>query len=373
MRHDGHSKALFSFESSSFAMNEDYVPRPDEIIHSTGDFKQVNSSEAYGKVGLPWLSLEVGKDDLWWGPGRHGVLMISDNTDSKDMLKLFASVGPFRFTSFTAALRSKHGSKFISGHRLEIDIIDRICLALHETILADRFELSYLNPFTTHMISMPMAEYGRKGAPGYFADNLLIGGDASIKIVKNLQLYGELMVDDFQPHLGFKTFRNWDSKYGILMGVYYVNPFALRDTDFRIEYAFINQYAYTHENPVTAYTNRSRTIGHQIGPDADDIFLNLKSWITNYLQASLAYELERQGEGDVNKPHPPDAPNDDEWEFLSGIREITHSFSFGLSYLSIGNYFVDADYTYSRIKNAAHKLNVDESRQQIVIEAGYRF
>ena len=97
------------------------------------------------------------------------------------MLKFFTLFPPFRFTAFTAALRSKHGSKFISGHRLEIDIIDRICLALHETILADRFELSYLNPFTTHMISMPMAEYGRKGAPGYFADNLLIGGDASIK------------------------------------------------------------------------------------------------------------------------------------------------------------------------------------------------
>ena len=363
-----------NFKYGALINSRDYVLHPDEFLYrriSIGNFTQVHSSEAYGKVGLPWLSLEVGKDNLWWGPGRHGALMLPDNNDSKDMVKLLSSVGPFRFTSFTAPLRSNYGHKFISGHRLEISVWDRICLGFHETVLADRLELAYLNPFTIYTMALPLAEYG--SGPGYSADNLLLGGDASIKILPNIQLYGEFMVDDFQPHLGFKSLRNWDSKYGILMGIYYVNPFELPDTDFRIEYAFVNQYAYTHENHVTAYTSRGRCIGHEIGPDADDIFLNLNHWLTDYLQASLTYELERQGEGDVNKPHPSDAPDDDEWEFLSGIREITRSFSIGLSYLSIGNYFVDAEYTYSRIKNVAHELNADESRHQAVIEAGYRF
>jgi len=41
------------FKYGGLISGEDYVPRPDEFIHHTGDFKQVNSSEAYGKVGLP--------------------------------------------------------------------------------------------------------------------------------------------------------------------------------------------------------------------------------------------------------------------------------------------------------------------------------
>lgn len=349
---------------------ERYISNPDETSYMSGRF--ISTLETYTKIGLSGLSLELGKDNIWWGPGRHGALMLSDNTDSKDLLKFEGTMGLFKLIAFTTILRSKFGNKYMSGHRLEMNFLDGFTLALHETVIyGGRFDLSYQNPFTIYLIALPITEYGLKGGHGYFGDNALIGGDFNIRIAPNIELYSEFMLDDYQPQLGLKSFRNWDSKFGILLGAYYINPFALQDTDFRIEYAFINQYAYTHENLLYVYTNREHSIGHFIGSDADVLWLESKHWFTDKIQTSFAYELLRHGEGGVNKPHQPNDP--EEWKFLSGITEFTHSFSLSLSYLSIGNYSFSADYRYSWIKNNKHQFSVDNSKQLLVVEAEYQF
>jgi len=99
----------------------------------------------------------------------------------------------------------------------------------------------------------------------------------------------------------------------------------------------------------------------------------------------LEYQLERHGEGNVNKPHPSGAPDDDEWEFLSGVTESTSSLSLALafSYTSVGKYFTNGEYTYSRIKNARSnarlRLNaenqpgVNRTTQQFILRGSYRF
>ena len=352
---------------------EKYVLQPDETRYSAGGFKQINTLEAYTKIGWHGLSLELGKDDLWWGPGRYGALMLSDNTDSKDLLKFEGTMGLFKLIAFTATLRSKFGDKYMSGHRLEMNFFDWFTLALHETVIyADRFDLGYQNPFTIYLIAIPMTEYGLKGGHGYFGDNALIGGDFNIRIAPNIELYSEFMLDDYHPKGGLlQSIRGWDSKFGILSGVYYLDPFNFKDTDLRIEYAFLNQYVYTHENRVNAYTNRGRAIGHHIGPDADDLRIELKRWFTDKIQTTFAYEFLRHGEGNIDKSHQPTYP--EEWEFLSGITESTHSLSLKLSYLSIGNYSFSANYNYSWIKNSEHQLSVDDSKQQLVVEAEYLF
>ena len=97
--------------------------------------------------------------------------------------------------------------------------------------------------------------------------------------------------------------------------------------------------------------------------------------LVDVLRASLTYERERQGEGDVTKrfPYHGGELQDVDWEFLSGTTESTHSFSAGLSYVSIGKWTVDMDYTYSQIKNVAHKPGVDGKRHQLVIKGEYRW
>ncbi|MFQ6039933.1 MAG: capsule assembly Wzi family protein, partial [Candidatus Poribacteria bacterium] len=114
-------------------------------------------------------------------------------------------------------------------------------------------------------------------------------------------------------------------------------------------------------------------IGHHIGADADDLFIDVRHWFTDKLRMSIGYELERHGEGDVNKPHPTDAPRDDEWKFLSGVTESTNSISIGLSYAVVGRYFADLKYTVSWVKNVSNKLNENSTRHQFILNGSYRF
>jgi len=118
---------------------------------------------------------------------------------------------------------------------------------------------------------------------------------------------------------------------------------------------------------------------------ADNLWLNLKHYFTANFAMLLEYQLERHGEGNVNKPHPSGAPDDDEWEFLSGVTESTSSLSLALafSYTSVGKYFTNGEYTYSRIKNARSnarlRLNaenqpgVNRTTQQFILRGSYRF
>jgi len=347
----------------------DYNPyRTEPTRCDQGISAVMRSMEGYIVLVFPWMSIQWGIDEAWWGPGWHGALLVSDNSAPKDNFKISGSYGPFKYTYFTAILREKYGgkfpSKYMSAHRLEVLLYPGIDIGLSEVIVfADRYEPRYLNPFISYNVMQ--AE----------DNNALLGGHFDITLAPSIEFYGELMVDDFRLPL-----RDWANKFGILLGGYWTDPFGLRDTDVRIEYAFVNQYAYAHRYDATRYTHEGYVIGHWMGTDADDLWCDIKHWLTDKVRVSLTYERERQGEGDVNIEHlegeniPVDINSKDEyWEFLSGVTESTHSFSMGLSYISIGRYSAGAEYTHSQIRNDNHKPGVDGKEHQLVMKAEYRF
>jgi len=342
----------------------------DEYAYKTGEFLQTTKVCAYARFGLPWFELEIGTDQLWWGAGRHGALLLSDNSPPLDLVKLSGNYGPIRFTSLTTKLHSKLDSKYLSGHRLESKLPGRITLGIHESVIyGNRSEPHYMNPFTIYYITTHIIE----SESGY-VDNLMLGLDIAAQPFSKTEVYGEFMVDDFQPQLGLVDgWRNWDSKFGILLGFYWIDPFLLPDTDLRFEYTFINQYAYTHERPIDAYTNSDVAIGHWLGNDADNLWIDIKHWFTPKLQGAISYERTRSGEGDVNKPYPPGAPLDVQWEFLSGTVEQEKSIKLGLTYKSIGAYTFNAQYTRSWIQNYAHQTGIRRTTHIARVVVGCQF
>ena len=350
------------------------------------------TTTAYALFKVPWFGLLLGKDRLHWGPGRHGALLVSDNPLPMNMVKLIAHYpsgsiqrqkGPqIKFHAFTGTLGSGISRKYLSGHRVEMNVRDRINFGIAETIVfANRFETIYLNPFQIYTVTeLPVKVIRGEGLES--PDNVLISGDFDL-LLKNLSVYGELMIDDFQPNYGWRSYRHWGSKFGLLFGLYYINPplppffkggseGGFPDSFFRLEYAFINQYAYTHDNN-TNYTHSDSVIGHWIGSDADVLWVNFGHWFTPTLSSSVSFELKRHGEGNVNKPHPLDAPFEEDWEFLSGITESTSSVSLSLSYTSVGRYLAEFAYTLSRVKNVDNQLNRNATEHQLVLRGHYRF
>lgn len=350
---------------------------PDEAKTNFGRskdvFKNRTAINAYLKFNLPWFELQLGQDTLQWGPGYHDSLLVSKNPLAMDMVKLQATYGSATFTAFTGILEDMSqdiNQKYISGHRAEGYFWDRFGFGLSEVVVyGDRFEPGYLNPVTIYLISeQPLSRAdGRVTGSG---DNVLMSVDMRLRIVDDFEIYGELMVDDGNPAVNFK---HWDTKFGVLGGIYLTDPFGIADTDFHAEYAFINQYAYTHVNPVNVYKHFTTPIGHQIGSDADNLWVELRRRWTDRLETTFGYELERHGSGNIDKQHPADAPEDDIWTPLSGITESEHRLSVGANWVVIGHYSLYAEWARVWRRNVGNRPEVRENANEIEAKFLYRF
>ena len=328
---------------------------------------------AYLKFNFPWFELQLGQDNLQWGPGYHGNLLVSPNPIAIDMLKLQTTYKTITFTGFTGILEDRAdeiNEKYISGHRLEGYFWDRIGFGISEVIIyGNRFEPGYLNPVNIYLINEQTISRADSRVPGS-GDNILISADMRIRPIDNFEIYGELMIDDGNP---ISVFKHWDTKFGILGGIYLTDPFGLPDTDFHVEYAFINQYAYTHVNPVNVYKHFTTPIGHHIGSDADNLWIELRRRFTDKLETVFGYELERHGEGNIDKNHSPDAPKDDVWTPLSGITESEHRLKIGFNWVTIGHYSFYGEWARIWRGNFENRQDAHETGNEIQAKALYRF
>ena len=344
---------------------EDFFPDETKIPQLEGNLKNRTAINGYMKFDLPWFELQLGQETLQWGPGYHDSLLISKNPLAMDMIKVQATYDPVTFTAFTGVLEDMAediNDKYISGHRIEGYFWNRFGFGLSEVVVyGNRFEPGYLNPVNIYLINEQPISRADGRVPGS-GDNVLMSVDMRLRPIDNFEIYGELMVDDGNPAANFK---HWDTKFGILGGVYLTDPFGIPDTDFHAEYAFINQYAYTHVNPVNVYKHFTTPIGHQIGSDADNLWLELRRRWTDQLETVFGYELERHGTGNIDKEHPPDAPKDDVWTPLSGITQSEHRLSIGANWVVIGRYSIYAEWTRVWRRNLGNRLDVHENANEI--------
>lgn len=356
---------------------DDFYPDESKYRQLEGELKigqkYRTAINAYLKFNFPWFELQLGQDNLQWGPGYHGNLLISPNPIAIDMLKLQTTYKTTTFTAFTGILEDNAediNEKYISGHRLEGYYWDRIGFGLSEVVVyGNRFEPGYLNPINIYLINEQTISRADGRVPGS-GDNLFLSADIRVRLIDNFEIYGELMVDDGNP---ISVFKHWDTKFGILGGIYITDPFGLSDTDFHVEYAFINQYAYTHVTPVNVYKHFTTPIGHHIGSDADNLWIELRRRFTDKLETVFGYELERHGQGNIDKNHSPDAPKDDVWTPLSGITQSEHRLKIGFNWVTIGHYSFYGEWARIWRRNIENRQDVHETGNEIQAKALYRF
>jgi hypothetical protein len=338
-----------------------------------GELKNRTAGNSYLKFKMPWFELQFGQDNLQWGPGYHGNLMVSPNPIAIDMLKFQTIFKTVSFTAFTGVLEDRSediNEKYISGHRIEGYFWDRFGFGMSEVVVyGNRFEPGYLNPINIYLINEQTISRADSRAPGS-GDNVLASVDLRFRPMDNFEIYGEVLVDDGNPAA---SFYHWDTKFGILGGIYLTDPFGLPDTDFHVEYTFINQYTYTHVNPVNVYKHFTSVIGHHIGSDADNLWIELRRRFTDKLETVFGYELERHGEGDIDKNHPQDAPKDDVWTPLSGITESEHRLRIGFNWVEIGHYSIYGEWARVWRRNLGNRQDVHETGNEIQAKALYRF
>jgi hypothetical protein len=258
--------------------------------------------EAYGKVAFSKFELQLGKDSLWWGPGQHGALLMSNNAQPLWMVKLdtphpvplpwiFKFVGLCKFSLFLAELEEDRDipEAKLTGLRLNFKPTPQFELGLSRAVMVGGEGAPEAD----------ICDYAQVFIPGKEQDetNQLAGFDVSYLLplgealpLRSLTFYGEFVGEDEASF--------WPSKWGKLAGVKISDLLRMGQTDLRFEYAdnHIPGYPdvfYNHSRYTSGYTYKGRVMGHHMGTDSRDMFVGLSHYLTENVILDLTFDRQR--------------------------------------------------------------------------------
>ncbi len=297
---------------------------------------------AYFVFEKPWARLELGRNEIEWGPSYRSGVSISRNMPPADMIRLSSRFKNWKFSSSHVLLSSSLGSKYLAAHRIDWMVKPGFYLGASESVVygGRNVEFSYLNPLMPYHV----AEHhlGDK-------DNNTLSVDVTSFLFPGTKLYAEFFIDDMTSTKSWTSY--FGNKFGIQLGSHFTDPLGLPNTDLHVEYTRIEPYVYTHWDSINIYTHYDKVIGSWLGPNSDDIYLELCWQVQRDFRATISFEQIRQGVGGVNSISRPE--EGEKKEFLKGTNERRQLWGLKLTNQIRRDLFVAMEYTYSDGRNLA--------------------
>jgi hypothetical protein len=273
---------------------------------------------------------------------RYGVLHFSS---------VFAStVGEFDFK------REKRFSKFWAAHRIKFSFPKVLDVGIGESIVyAERgIELGYLNPLGF----MRFVENSLQDR-----DNGTFFIDLQTHFIKNLQLQGTIFLDE-NVVFDLTRLNTFINKTAYQIGAFAYEPLGLNDLALEFEYTKIRPYVYSHKNPKNSITAYGVILGHEIGPNADQIHSRISYNANEWLTFNAGYQKVRSGEnivdedgnvirnvgGDVFLPYRGEIDVEETF-FLDGIRINSHRLLLSTRLEPIRDIALSINYEYQKEDN----------------------
>lgn len=249
----------------------------------------------YMTVDLLGATLELGRDSMWWGPGYHGDLLLTDNAKPFDMIKLtsqrpillpwiFRFIGPIKPTIFITHIDKDMNfpRANILGMRLDFKPTPRLEIGLTRLFLNGGHgrKKPTLSDWWKLFLASNSAEHSGSPIDG----SQMASIDASYVYVNERK---------WVPFSGIKLYAEWgfiDSPGTTLVptgradlyGAFMDEPLWLKDLDMRIEWANTAHNArygplwYTSGTYSTGWRYLGDIIGHHMGADARDLFARIQ-------------------------------------------------------------------------------------------------
>ncbi|MCH8875091.1 hypothetical protein IH824_20405 [candidate division KSB1 bacterium] len=321
-----------------------------------------DNASAYAVFRLPWFDLEIGRDLVEWGPGFRGNLILSRNSNFYDLFKATFRYERLKFVHFHGFLNAER-TKYLAGHRIEVRPSDSFRFSINETVVygGRGVEFLYANPFFAIIIAE--RHLGNK-------DNNLVSLDFTW-FLRNpeLKLYGEFLFDDFNPRKNL--FHDFVNKWGVLIGGYWVDPFGLSNTDFRLEYVRIQPFVYWHtKGEINFYTNYSNFMGHWLGPDSDDFYVEIKKRVHKNFRFGLSFERRRRGQNDLSQL---ERPPDQKFNFLGGVVEKNSFYGATFEWQLLRDIFLNATYQFIQTDNLRRVAGQDQNNHRLLVNLSLNY
>jgi hypothetical protein len=330
-------------------------------VSSKGDHVEFDETSAHLAYSNGPFNVMYGRGKNVWGRGKRGTLALSGYGSPYDMFRLETGFWKLKFIFFAAEIEQhpavanyyyndpmSSGSdsvmvkKRMSGHRVELDLTDRINIGLYENVVyGGRWDWSYLNP----VMFLKGAEHTNGDH-----DNAVMGMDFRVMVHHAHSLYGEFFIDDITTtKLGTDWYGN---KLAYQLGTFLVMPFGLRDVDARLEYTRIKPWVYTNRLKYNTYTHYGDVLGSPLGPNSDEVFMQFRKRFSRRIHTALSFVRRRHGANPdgVNVGGDPLTGYRDgdskEAEFLAGDLAVSKQVSFDMSYEIFWELFARIGYTY---------------------------
>ncbi|NRS87283.1 hypothetical protein HNQ02_000183 [Flavobacterium sp. 7E] len=215
--------------------------------------------------------------DLQLGYGRNFIgdgyrsLLESDGASPYPYFKINTTFWKLKYTNTymwlkdvrpEVTLERTYATKFIANHYLSWNVSNRLNLGFFESVVwtntNDRgFDASFVNP----IIFYRAVEFESSARTG----NALLGLTFKYKWSNQINLYGQLLIDEFSLGDVRGADNSWKNKFAYQLGVKYYNAFNVDNLLLQLEYNQARPYVYSHSNPITNYAHNNQSLGHQWG------------------------------------------------------------------------------------------------------------
>lgn len=251
-------------------------------------------------AGYPYMTLQVGKISAWYGPGRRGALLFTNNTQPVPGARLHnpVPIRPSGRFSFLGAIRYE-----LLAARMEKD-----APSSHSILTATRLALQP-RPWIELGFSR-ILRFGGAGRDngisefldGYFdgdpppdRGNTLGGWDVALTLPvpsQPVRLYLERGAED-SSHWG-RMFLPWDDRFANLYGLYLPRILSLSRLELRAEHADTfrgeNRDNDWYGHGAYPHTYRGEILGHPMGGGARSWFVQSRYWFLPTAWGTLSWE-----------------------------------------------------------------------------------
>lgn len=218
-----------------------------------------------------YIDIAFGYDRNFIGNGYRS-LFFSDAGNSNLFFKLNTRIWKINYQNLFMELHNADnqigdhliGKKYAAMHHLDIAFTKWLNVGLFEGVVfgrKDHFDFGYLNPIIFYRsIELQNGSY----------DNSVAGLDVKANLKKHVQLYGQLLLDEFLASQILKKTGYWGNKWAIQLGAKYADAFGISNLDLQVEMNRIRPFTYSHYDSVANFTHYNQPMAHPLGANVQE-------------------------------------------------------------------------------------------------------
>lgn len=293
-------------------------PLPGRILVGTQNANTINYSEIKASINYKWNSgnISIGKDNLIWGYGENGNIVLSNKVPSYPYIRL--GYNPLKWLSFNythawlnsnltdSSLSYLNNSgrldndkrilfvqKYFATHSIQVTPMKGLNFAIGESIIySDKMDLGFLIPinlfkFYDNNRSNYLIEAGSNGQY-FFSIN-------SRNQIKNTHFYGTLFIDEIKVSALFNQ-KEKRNQLGYTLGAS-ITDFLIPYLTMGTEYTRVNPFVYNNLIPAQTYTSYNYNLGDWMGNNFDRTIVYARYNPISKLQLYGRIQKIRKGSG----------------------------------------------------------------------------